>query len=430
MDALIEAARFVAIHPQTRLTALRMQAHRLADLVRVGKLARGDAVAALMQIADNHARDLIGHGCDKIEQTISEIFAGRCSEPEALVCIREIGTVPINAAKAKPCTEKRAGWRANVIDAKSLSMKHFRPLQFVVPGLIPSTGITLLCAKPKVGKSWLLLDLCIGATMDRFVLGDRKPVQGHVLYLALEDSERRLQSRLRKLLPGFTGDWPASLLAATQWRKADQGGLDDIRDWVGEVRGNGGIVSFVAVDVLKRIRPAKGRSQRDYDSDYESIEGLHRLSIELDVPIIVVHHTRKAEADDLMDKVSGTQGLAGAVDTIIVIDRRAQGTVFDVRGRDVESDELAVEFNKATCRWTILGPAGEVHRSAGRARILAILAEAKEPLGPRAVTELVAGDSLDGSVTALSHDNVRQILIRMARNGEVMRHAGGKYSLP
>src|SRR5262249_25558215 len=154
----------------------------------------------------------------------------------------------------------------------------------------------------------------------------------------------------------------------------------------------------------------KKPGQRDYDADYESVERLHGLSMELEVPVIVVHHTRKADADDLMDKVSGTQGLAGAVDTIIVIDKRAQGWVFDVRGRDVEADERAVEFNRNTCRWTILGAAGEVYRSAAQTRVLGILEEAEEPLTPKAVTELAAGDSSDGDAVTLSYANVKKIL--------------------
>jgi RecA-family ATPase len=73
----------------------------------------------------------------------------------------------------------------------------FNPIRFLVRNLIPSEGITLVCAKPKVGKSWLLLDLALASTMDRYTLGDIRPTQGSVLYLALEDSLRRLQSRMR-----------------------------------------------------------------------------------------------------------------------------------------------------------------------------------------------------------------------------------------
>ena len=50
-----------------------------------------------------------------------------------------------------------------------------------------------------------------------------------VLYLALEDNWQRLQRRLTKLLPTFTGEWPSGLTLATGWRRVNEGGLDDIR---------------------------------------------------------------------------------------------------------------------------------------------------------------------------------------------------------
>jgi hypothetical protein len=77
------------------------------------------------------------------------------------------------------------------------------------------------------------------------------------------------------------------------------------------------------------------------------------------VAIIVTHHTRKAEAEDLIDKISGTFGLAGAADTVIVIEWRSNNWIFDVRGRDVAADQLTAKFDKSTYRWTILGNAAE-----------------------------------------------------------------------
>jgi RecA-family ATPase len=71
----------------------------------------------------------------------------------------------------------------------------FAPIDFIIPGLIPAEGVTLICAKPKVGKSWLLLDMSLSATIARILLGSLKPTQGAVLYLALEDGPRRVQSR-------------------------------------------------------------------------------------------------------------------------------------------------------------------------------------------------------------------------------------------
>jgi RecA-family ATPase len=71
----------------------------------------------------------------------------------------------------------------------------FPPGREIVPGYIPE-GATLLVGKPKIGKSWLTLDLCVAAAANRFVLGTLKPAQGHVLYLALEDSPRRIKKRI------------------------------------------------------------------------------------------------------------------------------------------------------------------------------------------------------------------------------------------
>jgi hypothetical protein len=60
---------------------------------------------------------------------------------------------------------------------------------------------------------------------------------------------------------------------------------------------------------------------------------------------------------------------------------KPNGTVLDIRGRDAEQAELAIEFEKATCRWRILGDAAEVHLSEQQSKILAALRQEGEPLG-------------------------------------------------
>jgi AAA domain len=334
-------------------------------------------------------------------------------------------TLSMDASASRPGTSG-AGWQQHVMTSKELQTMTFSPVTFVVRDLIPADGITLICAKPKVGKSWLLLDLCVSATTDRFVLGDRKCTQGDVLYLALEDSHRRLQSRMTKLLPTFTGDWPSGLTLATQWRRTNEHGLDDIREWVRSRRASGRPIAFVAIDVLKMVRPLNQGKKPAYDVDYEAVAALRNLAIELNVPIIVLHHTRKAEADDLIDKVSGTFGLVGSADTIIVIEKRTNGWVFDVRGRDVSADELAVEFNKNTCRWTILGEARAVHRSAERATVLAVFEDAGKPLTAADVTARLEESRPESHRTQTA---IRQNLARMVKSGDLCRVATGKYAL-
>ena len=90
-------------------------------------------------------------------------------------------------------------WRDHVFTAAELQRKTFPPVSYCVPDLIPE-GLTIIAGKPKIGKSWLALDICIAVAAGRFCLGERKPVQGDVLYAAMEDNPRRLQRRIDKLL--------------------------------------------------------------------------------------------------------------------------------------------------------------------------------------------------------------------------------------
>ena len=111
-------------------------------------------------------------------------------------------------------------------------------------------GATLLVSRPKFGKSWFVLDIAIAIAAGRFTLGQLKPVQGDVLYLALEDGPRRLQRRITKLLPSFSGSWPSSFKIATEWSRADQGGLDDIEHWLRAAK----TPRLVTIDTLAQFR--------------------------------------------------------------------------------------------------------------------------------------------------------------------------------
>src|SRR5262249_39265723 len=214
----------------------------------------------------------------------------------------------------------------------------FPPLRFVVPGLVPE-GLALLAGKPKAKKSWLALDVAIAATANRFTLGGIKPDPGDVLYLALEDSMRRVQRRMTKLL-GVT-KWPAGLLIKTTWKRVDQGGLDGIAMWAKAVERP----TMVVVDTLERVRPMPSPSSKatPYSLDYAALAGLQHIAAELQIAVIVVTHVRKATADDVFDTISGTLGLTAAADTILLLGPKNGGMSLCVRGRDVQESEKAIQ---------------------------------------------------------------------------------------
>jgi len=240
------------------------------------------------------------------------------------------------------------------------------PMLKKIAGDIIVEGLTLLASRPKVGKTWLALDVAVAVDSGGFCLGDIKCEQGDALFLALEDNKRRMQRRLTKLLGVNKVAWP-NFSCAHKWPRANEGGLDAIRAWIAQAKNP----RLVVVDVLARFRKLtpNGR-QQTYEADYEAIASLQQIASDTGVAIIVIHHTRKGEADDPLDAVSGTLGLGAAADAVLVIDRKAQGLRLYGRSRDVDEIDKAVTFNRSNCRWTILGETADVQRSNQRQRIM------------------------------------------------------------
>jgi predicted ATP-dependent serine protease len=222
-------------------------------------------------------------------------------------------------------------WRTKLIKASDLCDQQFPSLKYVVPGIIPE-GVTLLVSRPKLGKSWALLQVGTAvATGVVALVPDDSPLHGDVLYLALEDNPRRLQRRLTKYFGRDRSTWPSRLIIVTEWKRLDQGGLEAIEAWCRSVDKP----TLIMIDTLKKVRAPKRNGQSDYDADYEACQGLQQLAGTLSVAIIVAHHDRKMDAEDVFDTVSGTLGLTGGVDTIAVMKRRAGVTTLHVEGRDL-----------------------------------------------------------------------------------------------
>ena len=214
-------------------------------------------------------------------------------------------------------------------------------------------------------------------------------------------------------------NWPKRLTIARAWRRLDQGGIDHMREWCKSVEKP----TLISIDTLQKVRPPKKLGRNDYDVDYEACEGLRPLAQEFPgLAFIVAHHDRKLDADDVFDTVSGTLGLTGGVNTIAILKRRAQGITLHVEGRDlIEPVEKAIQFDRETCRWTILGEAAEVHRSADRTRVLDAL---KTTSTGMTVSEIMGAADIHGRGAAY------KLLQRMATAGEIKRFDHGKYRLP
>ncbi|KRA84174.1 AAA family ATPase [Altererythrobacter sp. Root672] len=300
------------------------------------------------------------------------------------------------------------------ISASDLMAKHFEPVNFVVPGLL-AEGATLFAGKPKIGKSWMAYDFALAIASGRPVFGSIPVTQGDVLYLALEDSERRLKSRLLK--KGIR-QAPDRLTLATEWPGLDEGCIAELEAWADAVKRP----SLVIVDVLKMVRGVTRGTESLYDADYRALTGLATFARNRGIAVMIVHHVRKMEADDPLESISGTNGLTGAADCVMVL-KRESGTghcTLYVRGRDVEESEKAVRFKPDNGTWELLGDANEVGRTNERQLILDALRKHDKPLSVRDISDLVGKN----------YDAIRKTLVRMWDAGEVLKEGRGLYACP
>jgi hypothetical protein len=282
--------------------------------------------------------------------------------------------------------------------AADLLTMELPPPKWAVPGIVPE-GVILLAGKPKLGKAWMALGLAVAIATGGRALATEHVDQGEVLYLALEDNQRRLQKRLRKLLASDAH--LAGLHIALGWRRPDQGGVEDLNSWLKEHPD----ARLVVVGTLKKIRPRTSGNRSVYEVDYEALEPLLPLAAEHGVAIIVVHHTRKADADDPLDTITGSTGLTGGVDGALVLKReRGRADAFlHVTGRDIEEDaELALKWDADAAGWAIIGDAEEYRLSEKRAKIVRVLEETGEPMTPTEVAD-VLGENVNSVKLKVTH---------------------------
>jgi hypothetical protein len=292
--------------------------------------------------------------------------------------------------------------------------------KWAIPNLLPE-GLSILGGKPKMGKSWLALGMCVAIATGGAVLGSIRVEPGEVLYLALEDNPRRLQDRLKKVLGGERQLQAATaalgnLTLDTQWPRLDKNGLTFLRFWLDAHPG----ARLVVIDTWARIKPRQRTSGSQYDEDYASVEGLQQLASEAGVAILIVTHLRKMDADDPLDTLNATLGFSGGADSILILKRergRHDASLF-VSGRDVEEQDIALKWDADIFSWSAIGEAEEYRQSLARKEIIDVLRNASAPMAPKDVATLLGKPA----------GTVRKLMWEMSRDGELTPE-GGKYSI-
>lgn len=178
----------------------------------------------------------------------------------------------------------------------------------------------------------------------------------------------------------------------------------------------------MVIDTWAKVAPRTDtRRCTQYEGDYEALTPLKRLAETYHVSILAVHHLRKTGAADVLDEITGSTGMTGAVDGTLIL-KRERGqldvTLF-VTGRDVEREqELALRFEAETAQWRLLGSAEEVGRTRARREILDLLREQPQEEGMRPHEIAAALEK--------NYHTTRALLCKMVESGEVSR-VDGRY---
>lgn len=233
--------------------------------------------------------------------------------------------------------------KLQTVNAETLLYEPLEKPSFVVDSLIP-TGLSLFCGSQKIGKSWLMLKLCLCVSQG-IPLWDMTTMEGDVLYLCLEDTFCRIQDRLFRLTDEASG----RLHFAVASCKLSDGLIVQLEDYLKDHPDS----RLIVIDTLQKVRTAS--KDNAYASDYGDISLIKDFADRHSLAVIVVHHIRKQNDSDVFNKVSGTTGLTGSADATFVLEKekRASDTAkLYVTGRDTPYQEYTLRFRD--CSWELV----------------------------------------------------------------------------
>jgi RecA-family ATPase len=285
--------------------------------------------------------------------------------------------------------------------------------KWAVSGILPE-GLTLLAGKPKRGKSMMALNLAIAITNGGLALGTYEAVKGPVIYLALEDTKRRLQKRLKKML-SYGGEASNNLIFYNEFPRMAQGGIEHLEK---VIQYNPGI-RLVIIDTLGKFRPPKVRDIDQYSYDYEVGSALKAIADKHEVSILAVHHMRKMQSEDKFDDVIGSFGVTGSADGVMLLIRKTgqADAELHITGRDVEEAEFAMTFETAYLSWNVIGSSNQIAKTVKQQQVLSVILSSDYPMKPKEVAEVIGLDT----------QYVRVTLNRLVKQGLISKAEYGCY---
>lgn len=288
---------------------------------------------------------------------------------------------------------------------------------WAIPNFLP-VGLTLLAGKSKIGKSFLALQIAQAVVTGGMVLGE-KVAKGPVLFLALEDSPRRLKDRMQ-----------GQAWLPVQKQDADFMCLGDFDQQIGPLSQPAGVAKLeaqmatrnyrlVVIDTLSR---AFRGDQNDQDTMARALSPLQALALGMNCALVVIDHHKKkdrqGEGDPILD-VSGSVAKVGIADAIwgVYREQGKAGVVLHIIGRDLDEKQAHLTFDPVTLAWQNDGDANAIRLTEARQEIL----DALRSGGKQTVIQVAKATGRDIS-------NTRKQLNSMLNEHLVSRSKGAKGS--
>ena len=216
----------------------------------------------------------------------------------------------------------------------------------IIDGLL-YPGTHLFVGAPKLGKSFFMAQLAYHVSTG-LSLWDYPVLKGTVLYLALEDDNKRMQGRLFRMF-GIEG--VDNLHLAFTANNLNNGLDKQLQGFIQENPDT----KLIIIDTLQKVREVGGDNY-SYANDYQIITRLKQFSDSYGICLLLVHNTRKQQADDKFDMISGTNGLLGAADGAWLLQkekRTSNNATLDISGRDQQDQRLSLTRDMERLIWQL-----------------------------------------------------------------------------
>jgi hypothetical protein len=302
-------------------------------------------------------------------------------------------TDPVGAAEALARRLEAADVIAPVQrrwDTPDLLRAHFPDPKFLLEGLL-CEGLNTLAGAPKVGKSLFATQACRAISEGGEFLG-RKAGKARILYLAYEDSARRLKGRL--LRQGWTEETPAAtfLLRPT---------AEEVEEALSSGEFEGGLV---VVDTVSRW--ATGADQMDPAAMTEAFGNLQEWGAEFGVNVLALDHHKKSAGDDPVGDVLGSTAKAAVSDGLLGLYRSQgqPGAKLMVTGRDLAGVELNLNLNPETLSWELVAPGAATGGHKHASEVLRVLRGEPMHLSGLERRTGISKSTLQATLTALQGD--------------------------